>query len=308
MAKEMHIRMWPFGRKDGSGSIPRLLAAGRTDVGRVRAGNEDSYKVLSGEKSPVGIDALLVVADGMGGHAAGEVASRMAVEGIVGLITGSDDLPSVEGQGYLRFLGGIVQQVNGAVFQASQDEDKRGMGTTCTVAVVRGDQLYVSHVGDSRAYLLRAGSLHQITQDHSWVEEQVALGLLGREEARAHPNRNIITRAVGLEQKVEVDGYLVSLADKDILLLCSDGLTTMIEDSQIESILSEHGPAEACRALISAANCQGGHDNVTVAVARVTGGPSSAPLPASPHPDADTVEIARSPSVWRKFSRSVLRR
>lgn len=105
------------------------------------------------------------------------------------------------------------------------------MGTTCTVAVVRGDQLFVSHVGDSRAHLLRAGSLHRITEDHSWVEEQVALGTLSREEARNHPNRSVITRAVGLEPQVEVDGYLISLVDKDILLLCSDGLTSMIEGS-----------------------------------------------------------------------------
>ena len=300
--------MWPFRRTGGPGSTPQLSVAGQTDVGRVRAGNEDSYKVLSGKKSPLGIDALLIVADGMGGHAAGEVASRMAVDGIVSLITGPDSSPSIEGQGYLKFLCGIVQQVNNTVFQASQDEDKRGMGTTCTMAVVRGDQLFVSHVGDSRAYLLRAGSLHQITQDHSWVEEQVAQGTLGREEARDHPNRNIITRAVGLEPQVKVDGYLVSLADQDILLLCSDGLTTMIEDSQITEILSDHGPAEACRALISAANSQGGHDNITVAIARATGGPSKATLPASPHPDADTVDITRSRSVWRKFARSFLRR
>ena len=285
----------------------QLNIHGETETGMVRDHNEDSILILGGEKSPLGGDSLLVVADGMGGHAAGEVASRMTVDGIIGLMSRSDDLPGAEGPEYLRFLGEIVQQVNNTIFQAGQDEDKRGMGTTCTVAVVRGDQLFVSHVGDSRAYLLRSGDLHQITQDHSWVEEQVRQGTLSPEEARNHPNRNIITRAVGLESRVEVDGYLVGLANKDILLLCSDGLTTMIEDSQIAEILSANEPVEACRALIDAANDQGGHDNITVAVARVIARPG-ATLSVDADGDANTVEINRSTYLWQRFTRSVLRR
>jgi serine/threonine protein phosphatase PrpC len=285
----------------------QLNIHGETETGMVRDHNEDSILILGGEKSPLGVDALLVVADGMGGHAAGEVASRMTVDGIIGLMSRSDDLPSAEGPEYLRFLGEIVQQVNNTIFQAGQDEDKRGMGTTCTVAVVRGDQLFVSHVGDSRAYLLRSGDLHQITQDHSWVEEQVRQGTLSSEEARNHPNRNIITRAVGLDPKVEVDGYLVGLANKDILLLCSDGLTTMIEDSQIAEILCANEPVEACRALIDAANDKGGHDNITVAVARVIARPG-ANLSVDSDGDANTVEIKLSTCLWQRFTRSVLRR
>ena len=285
----------------------QLNIHGETETGMVRDHNEDSILILGGEKSPLGVDALLVVADGMGGHAAGEVASRMTVDGIIGLMSRSDDIPNAEGPEYLRFLGEIVQQVNNTIFQAGQDEDKRGMGTTCTVAVVRGDQLFVSHVGDSRAYLLRSGDLHQITQDHSWVEEQVRQGTLSPEEARNHPNRNIITRAVGLEPKVKVDGYLVALLKKDILLLCSDGLTTMIEDSQIAEILSANEPVEACRALIDAANDQGGHDNITVAVARVTAR-LGATLPTDADGEANTVEIKRTTYLWQRFTRSVLRR
>jgi serine/threonine protein phosphatase PrpC len=285
----------------------QLNIHGETETGMVRDHNEDSILILGGEKSPLGVDALLVVADGMGGHAAGEVASRMTVDGIIGLMSRSDDLPNAEGPEYLRFLGEIVQQVNNTVFQAGQDEDKRGMGTTCTVAVVQGDQLFVSHVGDSRAYLLRSGDLHQITQDHSWVEEQVRQGTLSPEEARNHPNRNIITRAIGLEPKVEIDGYLVALLKKDILLLCSDGLTTMIEDSQIAEILSANEPVEACKALIDAANDQGGHDNITVAVARVTAR-LSATLRTDADGEANTVEIKRTTYLWQRFTRSVLRR
>ena len=298
----MGIRIWPFRGKGKSVSSPQLTAAGQTDVGRVRAENEDSYQALWGEKSPPGVDALLVVADGMGGNAAGEVASRMAVEGVVGIITGSDDTTISKGQDYLNVLGRVLQEVNATVYQAGQDSDKRGMGTTCTVAVIRGAQLYISHVGDSRAYLLRAGVLHQITKDHSWVEEQVAQGILSKEEARDHPNRNIITRAIGLEPQVKVDGYLVSLAAEDVLLLCSDGLTTMIDDSQIELILAKSNPKEAGKALIDEANAAGGQDNITVAVARVIGGLSE----TSPV-DTDTIGINRPASFWRRFSRSALR-
>ena len=264
--------------------------------------------MLWGEKSPQGIDALLVVADGMGGHAAGEVASRMAVEGVVGLVTGFDSKISTEDHDYLDALGRVLQDVNTTVYQAGQDSDKRGMGTTCTVAVVLGDQLYVSHVGDSRAYLLRAGVLHQITKDHSWVEEQVAQGTLSSEEARNHPNRNIITRAIGLEPRVKIDGYLVSLAAEDVVLLCSDGLTTMIEDSQIGSILVDNEPEDVCRALINAANKAGGHDNVTAAVIRVIGGPVNAPLPASSRADTDTVDITRPSTGWKILSRPFIKR
>ena len=303
----MGIRIWPFLGKSGSRSSPQLSVAGKTDVGRVRAENEDSYQVLWGEKSPQGIDALLVVADGMGGHAAGEVASRMAVDGVVGLITGTNDTTGAQGQDYLDVLGRVLQDVNTTVYEAGQDSDKRGMGTTCTVAVVRGGQLYVSHVGDSRAYLLRAGVLHQITNDHSLVEEQVAQGILSKEEARRHPDRNIITRAIGLEPQVKVDGYLVSLVSNDVLLLCSDGLTTMIEDSQVESILAAKETEEACGYLISAANNEGGHDNITVAIARVTGGLSEEST-AAVGIGAETLVIDRSSSFWRWFVRSVLRR
>lgn len=301
----MGTGLWPFRRDKGTMSKPKISGAALTDIGRVRSGNEDSYSALWGEESPEGAEALMVVADGMGGHAAGEVASSLAVDEVVRLITAAAS-PNLEGQAYLEFLGEAIQKANATVFQAGQDADKRGMGTTCTVAVVRGDQLYVSHVGDSRAYLLRAESLHQITEDHSWVEQQVELGMLSREEARNHPDRNVITRAVGLEEKVTVDGYLVPLADQDILLLCSDGLTTMIEDAEIGVILSANQPDDACTALIKAANSQGGHDNSTVVVARVIGGPSGAQFPDSSG-DTKTVEITQPSSVLRRFAKTVLR-
>ena len=302
----MGIRLWPFRRKTRTSSKAEILVAALTDVGRVRAGNEDSYSTLWREESPPGVDALIVVADGMGGHAAGEVASSMAVDGVVELMSSAVGSPHVGGQKYLEVLGRVLQDVNNTVYQASQDADKRGMGTTCTVSVIKEDQLYVSHVGDSRAYLLRAGELHQITEDHSWVEQQVAIGALSREDARNHPDRNVITRAIGLDRQVKVDGYLVSIANGDVILLCSDGLTTMVEDSEVASILSGNEPEEACEALIEAANREGGFDNITVAVATVTGGPEDTRLLTSSTDVAKTEEITLPASALKRFSKSVL--
>lgn len=298
----MGIRLWPFRRKIRESFETRLLVAALTDIGRVRSGNEDSYSALWGEKSPPGVDALIVVADGMGGHAAGEVASKMAVEEIVDLISGSSDSP-LRGQGYLQTLGGLLQQVNTNVFRASKEPGHQGMGTTCTVAVIKESQVYVSHVGDSRAYLLRTGVLHQVSQDHSWVEQRVADGSMTLEQARNHPDRNVITRAIGLEPNVKIDGYLLSVADGDILLLCSDGLTTMVDDEEISDMLSKHEPEEACEALIDAANRQGGHDNITVAVARIIGGARDASSITISNDDAKTKKIIRIP----KITKSVLR-
>ena len=143
----------------------------------------------------------------------------------------------------------------------------RGMGTTCTLAAIRETQLFLSQVGDSRAYLLRAGDLHQLTTDHSWVEEAVAQGMLTSEQARVHPNRNVITRAIGIHPTVEVDTTAMPIQEGDILLICSDGLNSMIDDDQIKTILKSNQIDEVCEGLIEGANDSGGHDNTTVIVA-----------------------------------------
>ena len=187
-----------------------LIVKGETHTGRVRDHNEDQYLALGRDQSPPGAGALLVVADGMGGQAAGEVASLMAVEHIEERFR-SGGLASVDDKDLEEALRELLGDVNRAVLTAGQEPDKRGMGTTCTLVIIKGQQLYFSHVGDSRAYLLRAGQLDQITTDHSWVEEAVATGTMTREEARIHPNRNIITRAIGLEVDLKVDTDQVSL-------------------------------------------------------------------------------------------------
>ena len=287
----------------------KISVMAATDIGRVRDHNEDDYVALGGKESPPGVDALLVVADGMGGHAAGEVASKMTVEGIVqSLNDQGEEASKLEGNAFGVFLGKVLEDVNQDVWQAAQEDDKRGMGTTCTLVAIRGDQLFLAHIGDSRAYLLREGELHQIRKDHSWVEDAVDQGVITREQARTHPNRNVITRAIGLDQQPQIDTSVMPLADGDLLLLCSDGLNSMIPDEDIHRILAGSGQEEVCRALIDAANNQGGHDNTTVVVAAIgrhrqisgTTQPSAA--------DRDTQEVTIGSSWWKRVVRAILRR
>ena len=248
----------------------KISVMAATDIGRVRDHNEDDYVALGGKESPPGVDALLVVADGMGGHAAGEVASKMTVEGIVRSLNDQrEEVSKLEGNAFGAFLGKVLGEVNQEVWQAAQEDDKRGMGTTCTLVAIRGDQLFLAHIGDSRAYLLREGERHQVSKDHSWVEDAVDQGVISRDQARTHPNRNVITRAIGLDQQPQIDTYVMPLTDGDLLLLCSDGLNSMIPDEEIQRILAGSGQEEVCQALIDAANDQGGHDNITVLVAKL---------------------------------------
>ena len=257
-------------RKAAPGGMMKVTVRAETDTGRVRDHNEDYFAALGGEESPSCVDALLVVADGMGGHAAGEVASKMTVEGIMkSLSIRGEEASKLEGNVLGVFLGQILEEVNQDVWRAGQESDKRGMGTTCTLAAIRDSQLFLAHIGDSRAYLLRDGELHQISKDHSWVEYAVDQGVITREQARTHPNRNVITRAIGLDPQPEIDTYAMPLADGDLLLLCSDGLNSMIPDEDIHRILTSSGREEVCEALIEAANNQGGHDNTTVIVAAI---------------------------------------
>jgi len=266
------ILRWLFRRRAASGGMMKVTVRAATDTGKVRAHNEDYFAALEGKESPPGVDALLVVADGMGGHAAGEVASQMTVEGILGILaSNSEESFKLEGNAFGAFLGKVLEEVNQDVWQAGQESDKRGMGTTCTLAAIRVDQLFLAHIGDSRAYLLRDSELHQVSKDHSWVEDAVDQGVITREQARIHPNRNVITRAIGLEQQPKIDTYVMPLVEGDLLLLCSDGLNSMIPDDDIHRILTGSSQEDVCQALIDAANDQGGHDNTTVVIAAIGG-------------------------------------
>lgn len=159
-------------KQTGGGNTFLLAAHGQTDVGKVRSNNEDCFKVLVGKDAPAGIDAIMVVADGMGGHAAGEVASEMAVNGMVRHLTSQPPEVGIAEGDYSDLLGQMLSKVNRGVFLAGKNPERQGMGTTCTVAVLKGNQLHLAHVGDSRGYILEAGRLVQITRDHSWVAEK----------------------------------------------------------------------------------------------------------------------------------------
>jgi PPM family protein phosphatase len=231
--------------------------AARTDTGRARSANEDSYWVHS---------PLFVLADGMGGAQAGEVASQTAV----GVFSAEGGLPDGPGT-YEERLAALVAQANGRVYSQAQSDDQfAGMGTTLTVAYVGEDDLAIAHVGDSRFYVLRDGELTQLTDDHSLVGELVRRGQISAEEAEDHPQRSIITRALGIEGEVVVDHFSWPVRDGDIFLLCSDGLTGMVSDAGVAEILAgAPSLAVAAQQLVAAANEAGGRDNITVVLFRV---------------------------------------
>lgn len=247
----------------------RVLTVGSaTHPGHVRETNEDSLQALIGGEAPPGADALLAVADGMGGHAAGEIASELAVERLtqellVALGSGSGAL---DPERLAEVLEGAIAGSNTFVHRASQAEGRRGMGSTLTVALVVGLTAVIGHVGDSRAYLVRNGAMRQLTRDHTWVGEQLAAGVLTEAQAARHPRRSLLTRALGTAPAVKADTEAIELAEGDRLLLCSDGVSGLLDDRQMAEIVASLGPQEACDQLVSRANDAGGLDNSTAVV------------------------------------------
>lgn len=233
-----------------AGTTTQLMWGARSDVGCVRPHNEDSYLVQS---------PLFCVCDGMGGHAAGEVASSIAVETIAKTAPQAADAAR---------LAAAVEAANAAVIEAALNGlGKPGMGCTATCAYIENDMLAIAHVGDSRAYLLHEGTLIRVTRDHSYVEELVDAGEITADEARVHPNRSVITRALGSDPAMYADHFTLHIEEGDRLILCSDGLSSMIPDSDIENIATQSSTAQICvDNLVDAALVAGGHDNVTVVV------------------------------------------
>ena len=230
----------------------------RSDVGCVRETNEDNARFFEfdGQKSR---GVLAIVADGMGGHAAGEVASQIAVETVSKLYFESKESPP-------KALKTALESANAAIFEAARrDSGKRGMGTTCTVLVVRGNEAFCAHVGDSRLYLVRQNEIYQMSEDHSAVGELVKRGLLSAHEARSHPQKNVITRAMGTQPHVEVAVWdeAFELRVGDCWVLCSDGLSDLVEDDEIRGAISE-GVESAPDVLVELAKKGGGHDNISV--------------------------------------------
>lgn len=238
------------------------------DTGRARTNNEDAVAL----DEPA---ALAVLADGMGGYNAGEVASQMATSFIRAelgrwLVEAGDEVPDAEVR---RAMDICVDNANRAIFNAANSNPMyAGMGTTLVVAVFRGARLLVGHVGDSRAYRLRAGRLSRITRDHSLLQEQIDAGVITAEQAAFSANKNLVTRAVGVEDTVLLETHLHDTLPSDVYLVCSDGLSDMLDDAVIAQLLQAHeGLADAGRALVDAANDAGGKDNISLILARVPG-------------------------------------
>jgi protein phosphatase len=245
-----------------------------TDTGQQRRHNEDAYYA----RTPV-----FAVADGMGGAQAGEVASHAAVEAVAA------GLPE-DGTAEDR-LAAVVRRANEAIFRMSREDDSRaGMGTTLTAAMLDGQHVAVGHVGDSRLYLYRDGALERMTRDHSLVEEFVRQGKLTPEQAEKHPQRSVITRALGPEHSVEVDTFRIPARDGDVYLLCSDGLSGMVSDSDMAAILGQGGElGSLARSLVDRANENGGRDNITAVLFRVEDDGDGDPRTKTPTESYDTI-------------------
>ena len=243
----------------------------------IRSGNEDNFAVDAN-----GARGIFIVADGMGGHAAGEVASEMAVQIVQRELAPVADL---EGEEVAKLVGGTLKKANRAIHDRTLTEvDKQGMGTTASVLLISGARYLIGQVGDSRIYLMRDGTLSQITKDHSYVQEQVDAGFLTPEQARYHPYSNVITRCVGASPDVEPDVYRGEARTGDLFLVASDGLTGMVDDRRLGQLLGSRAePERKVQALISEANGRGGLDNITAIIVHV--------LEAGPDVETPTMEI-----------------
>lgn len=278
----------------------RLDVAQLTDVGRKRPHNEDNMAYVIPKDSQVMArkGALFIVADGMGGHAAGEVASEIAVD-TISTVYYQDDSDDI-----VISLVRSIKRANTLIHQrAAENMSRSGMGTTCVAAVMRGDMACVANVGDSRAYLIRKGLGRQVSQDHSWVEEQVRAGLLTQDQARSHAQKNVITRSLGTQPDVEVDIFTEKMDEGDTLVLCSDGLSNMVPDEELHTIVNQYVPQESVYRLVERANENGGSDNITaIVINMIEAGTESPPIRYPVHvggreaSDEATAILGRIPS------------
>jgi len=242
-----------------------LNVAQRTDIGLQRQNNEDNMAFVIPEDPQVMAKrgALFIVADGLGGHTKGEVASEIAVRAV------SDTYYQDEQEEVALSLQKAIKQANTQIFSTNASTSKE-MGTTCVVAVLQGDTAYIANVGDSRAYILRNGQIKQVSQDHSVVAEQLRAGLITKDQVFGHTDRNKITRCLGIKSDVEIDVFSEQVQEGDLLLLCTDGLSNVIDDEELARIVQEFQPQESVSKLIDRANEEGGSDNITAMIVQVS--------------------------------------
>lgn len=254
----------PTGPSPRSGPGLVLTGAMLTDVGKIRQHNEDSvmYRIPETGDRDAKFGMLAVVADGMGGHAAGEIASQIAARAFHTVYYESDlPVPQTLARAFAS-ANTVIQQ------QAAITPEFAGMGTTCTVLVARDNMLWLGHVGDSRAYMVRDGQVHQLSEDHTLVARLVKDGKMTAEEARSSPERNVLVKALGVKPDIEplIWSEGLPLRESDRFLLCSDGLHDLVDNDTIKSTITENTPADACQILIGLARDAGGHDNISVGV------------------------------------------
>lgn len=283
------------------GRTPQILASvkmgAKTDLGRIRENNEDKFDFFEPEEPAVLATkgAFYAVADGMGGHSAGQIACELALKMVIQSYYAS---PSADTETSLRHA---ITEANALIYDTAQAvPDRAGMGTTLTAAVLREDRLTIAQVGDSRAYLVRGDEITQITDDHSWVAEQVRLGVMTMSEAQLSPFRNIITRSIGTAPTVESDVNTHGIQAGDILVLCSDGLSGHLEPHEIFAAVTEHSPSGAALKLIEQANERGGRDNITAVVLAVR---DLIPYAADANPVASTEPVSGDKTEKRGWGR-----
>ncbi len=245
-----------------------ITIAGKTHIGMQRKDNQDSYGFFEpgDEEKFLKKGRLFIVADGLGGHRGGKVASSMAVD-IVGR-----EYYACEYDDIYKSLISAIEKANREIYEKGKsDEALERMGTTCTTVVIRQPYLYLAHVGDSRAYIIRDNIIKQISTDHTLVEEMVNSGIINKKDAKNHPDSHILTRSLGIHSEVEIDilDPPIKLEDGDVILICSDGLTVYLSDEEIKKIVKKHSPEEACEKLIDIANSRGGRDNITVEIIKI---------------------------------------
>ncbi|HHV18254.1 MAG TPA: Stp1/IreP family PP2C-type Ser/Thr phosphatase [Thermoanaerobacterales bacterium] len=242
-----------------------MIGVIKSDIGKVRLNNEDAFYLPQQGEFP----QLFIVADGMGGHQGGEIASKMAVKEVSSYIN-SHLAKDCDNRKVKRIMESSIANANNKILSISLENDELlGMGTTITMALLYNGRLYIGHVGDSRAYRIREDHIEQLTKDHSLVWQLVEQGRLTMEETKTHPMKNVITKALGTDEFIEPDIHEFDFKNNDIIVLCSDGLTNMLDNNCIKNIVCSLEPEQAAQKLIEKANLQGGEDNITVGIIKV---------------------------------------
>ncbi len=260
------VKEWEERADRARGIVVDTLVGAKTDLGCVRENNEDKFEFFQPEDEDVLATkgSFYGVADGMGGHAAGQIASELALKTTIKAYY-ADSSPIVE-----ESLRASIQQANGLIYDAARAiSERNGMGTTITALVVRGEEAYIAQVGDSRCYRLRGNRIEQLTDDHSWVNEQVKRGALTAEEAEMSPFKNVITRSIGNAPSVDVDIFIEELEEGDQFLLCSDGLSNEVTPDEMRDAMKRSAPSQAAWDLVDLALQRGGRDNCTVLILKI---------------------------------------